>query len=98
MEKAPATGLLSKRAGAVPLVTAGATALAVIATGTAYAQTSGFGTLKFGDSTRDGTVISSDQYLAPYGDRLVIDNGKIMSSTVSPDGTHLAASVTDAGV
>jgi YVTN family beta-propeller protein len=98
VEKAPATGLLSKRAGAVPLVTAGATALAVIATGTAYAQTSGFGTLKFGDSTRDGTVISSDQYLAPYGDRLVIDNGKIMSSTVSPDGTHLAASVTDAGV
>ena len=34
---------------------------------------------------------------APYGNRLVINNGKIMSSSVSPDGTHLAASVTDGG-
>jgi YVTN family beta-propeller protein len=84
--------------GRVPLVTAGITALAIAATGTAYAQTDGFGTLRFGQSTSDGTVISSGQFLAPYGDRLVINNGKIMSSTVSPDGTHMAASVTDGGV
>ena len=32
------------------------------------------------------------------GERLVINNGKIMSSSVSPDGTHLAASVTDGGM
>ncbi|NUP42408.1 MAG: phosphoesterase [Streptomyces sp.] len=90
---------LSKHVGhRVTLVTAGVTALAVAATGTAFAQTSGFGTLQFGQSTDDGTVISSDQYLAPYGDRLVINSGKIMSSTVSPDGGHLAASITDGGM
>ncbi|MFI0901515.1 alkaline phosphatase family protein [Streptomyces sp. NPDC020983] len=92
-------GFLSKHVGQrVPLVTAGVTALAVAATGTAFATTSGFGTQQVGQDTKDGTVVSSDQYLAPYGDRLVINNGKIMSSTVSPDGTHLAASVTDGGV
>ncbi|WP_031524198.1 alkaline phosphatase family protein [Streptomyces sp. NRRL F-5123] len=96
--RAERAGFLSKRVGhRVPLVTAGVTALAVAATGTAFATTNGFGTQQVGQDTKDGTVISSDQYLAPYGDRLVINNGKIMSSTVSPDGTHMAASVTDGG-
>ncbi|WP_329365197.1 phosphoesterase [Streptomyces sp. NBC_00669] len=77
------------------LVTAGLTTLALGATGTAFAQTHQFGTEQVGQTTDKGQVISSDQYLAPYGDRLVINDGKIMSSSVSPDGTHLAASVTD---
>ncbi|WP_255949994.1 bifunctional YncE family protein/alkaline phosphatase family protein [Streptomyces odontomachi] len=81
----------------VPLVTAGITAGAVIAAGTAFAQTDQFRHDQVGQVTRDGQVISSDQYIDPYGDRLVVDNGKIMSSAVSPDGTHLAASVTDGG-
>ncbi|WP_393074926.1 alkaline phosphatase family protein [Streptomyces sp. LN704] len=90
-------GLLGRRVGRIPLVTAGITALAVAAAGTALAQTRQFGTEQVGQTTHDGQVISSDQYIAPYGDRLVIGNGKIMSSSVSPDGTHLAASVTDGG-
>ncbi|MFJ4184003.1 alkaline phosphatase family protein [Kitasatospora sp. NPDC089509] len=76
------------------LATACITAVAV-ATGTAFASTQQFGTQQVGQVTADGQVISSDQYLAPYGDRLVIDNGKIMGSRVSPDGSHLAASVAD---
>ncbi|MFJ5268534.1 bifunctional YncE family protein/alkaline phosphatase family protein [Streptomyces sp. NPDC088358] len=90
-------GLLGRRIGRIPLVTAGITVLAVAAAGTALAQTRQFGTEQVGQTTRHGQVISSDQYIAPYGDRLVIGNGKIMSSSVSPDGTHLAASVTDGG-
>ncbi|MFF2995171.1 alkaline phosphatase family protein [Streptomyces sp. NPDC057950] len=90
-------GLLGRRVGRIPLVTAGITALAVAAAGTALAQTRQFGTEQVGQTTHDGQVVSSDQYIAPYGDRLVIGNGKIMSSSVSPDGTHLAASVTDGG-
>ncbi|MER6442249.1 alkaline phosphatase family protein [Streptomyces sp. NPDC001185] len=90
-------GLLGRRVGRIPLVTVGITALAVAAAGTALAQTRQFGTEQVGQTTQDGQVISSDQYIAPYGDRLVIGNGKIMSSSVSPDGTHLAASVTDGG-
>ncbi|MEV4340205.1 alkaline phosphatase family protein [Streptomyces sp. NPDC049590] len=68
---------------------------AALATGTALADTRPFGTDQVGQVTAKGQVVSADQYLAPYGSRLVIDDGKIMSSTVSPDGRHLAASVAD---
>ncbi|MFI2644343.1 alkaline phosphatase family protein [Streptomyces sp. NPDC018610] len=68
---------------------------AALATGTAVAETRQFGTDQVGEVTDRGQVVSADQYIAPYGDRLVIDDGKIMSSTVSPDGGHLAASVAD---
>lgn len=68
---------------------------AALATGTAVAETRQFGTDQVGQVTDRGRVVSADQYIAPYGDRLVIDDGKIMSSTVSPDGSRLAASVTD---
>ncbi|MFE6054227.1 alkaline phosphatase family protein [Kitasatospora sp. NPDC056446] len=76
------------------LATACVTAVAV-ATGTAFAATHQFGTDRVGEVTADGQVISSDQYIAPYGSRLVIDDGKLMGSAVSPDGGHLAASVAD---
>ncbi|MEU3839521.1 bifunctional YncE family protein/alkaline phosphatase family protein [Streptomyces sp. NPDC028635] len=93
-----APGLLARRLGRrIPLVTAGTTALAVVAAGVAYAQTHQFGTDQVGQQTDQGQVISSDQYIAPYGDRLVINDGKIMSSALSPDGSHLAAAVTDGG-
>ncbi|MDF9817040.1 bifunctional YncE family protein/alkaline phosphatase family protein [Streptomyces sp. SPB162] len=91
-------GFLGRRMNRrIPLVTVGVTAVAVAAAGTAFAQTHQFGTDQVGQTTDRGQVISSDQYIAPYGDRLVVNNGKIMSSSVSPDGTHLAASVTDGG-
>ncbi|WP_406406164.1 alkaline phosphatase family protein [Streptomyces sp. NBC_01643] len=93
------SGFLAGRIGRrIPLTTAGITALAVVAAGTAFAQTHQFGTDQVGQITDQGQVISSDQYIAPFGDRLVVNNGKIMSSSVSPDGTHLAASVTDGGM
>ncbi|WP_328748081.1 phosphoesterase [Streptomyces sp. NBC_00285] len=76
------------------LVTAGI-AVALGVTGTAVASTYQFGTQQVAQDTARGEVISSDQYLKPYGSRTVINDGKIMSSTVSPDGTHLAAAVTD---
>ncbi|MFJ8787275.1 bifunctional YncE family protein/alkaline phosphatase family protein [Streptomyces sp. NPDC102476] len=76
------------------LVTAGI-AVALGVTGTAVASTYQFGTQQVAQNTAKGQVISSDQYLKPYGSRTVINDGKIMSSTVSPDGTHLAAAVAD---
>lgn len=90
-------GLPGRRPGRRTLVAAGVTALALAAAGTAFAQTHQFGFDQVGQVTDHGQVVSDDQYIAPYGDRLVVDNGKIMSSSVSPDGTHLAASVTDGG-
>ncbi|HET6739488.1 MAG TPA: phosphoesterase, partial [Kribbella sp.] len=80
------------------MVTAGTTALAVALAGTAVASTTGFGHDQVGQVTDKGQVISSDQYIKPIGDRLVLQKGKIMSSVVSPDGSHLAASVADGGM
>ncbi|MFF7897856.1 alkaline phosphatase family protein [Streptomyces sp. NPDC007920] len=79
-------------------VTACIATAALVVSGTAFAETHQFGTRQVGQMTDQGLVVSGDQFIAPYGDRLVIDNGKIMSSSVSPDGTHLAASVTDGGM
>ncbi|MFF2508991.1 alkaline phosphatase family protein [Streptomyces sp. NPDC058067] len=93
------SGLPGRRTGRrIPLAVAGVTVLGLAAAGTAFAQTQQFGSDQVGQVTDRGQVISSNQYIAPYGDRLVLQKGKIMSSSVSPDGTHLAASVTDGGM
>ena len=93
--KPPLPGRLTR--SKLRLAAASATALVLVATGTglAYASTHGFGTDQVGTTTDKGLVVSDDQYVTPYGDRLVLNNGKIMASTVSPDGTHLAATLAD---
>jgi YVTN family beta-propeller protein len=93
------TGFFDRRNGSrIRVVAAGTAALAVAGAGVSYADTEIFGTAQVGQTTGKGLVVSSDQYLKPIGERLVINPGKIMSSTVSPDGTHVAASVTDGGM
>ncbi|MDZ5441568.1 alkaline phosphatase family protein [Micromonospora sp. 4G57] len=94
------SSLLGRRIGRrIPLVTAGTTAVVVAAgSGIGFAQTHQFGTDQVGQTTDQGLVVSDDQYINPIGERLVINNGKIMSSSVSPDGTHIAASVADGGM
>lgn len=92
-------GLLGHHAGhRLRIAAASSATLALIATGIASASTDQFGTDQVGEVTDNGQVISSDQYLKPIGDRLVVDNGKIMASSVSPDGSHLAALTTDGGI
>ncbi|MEU9390439.1 bifunctional YncE family protein/alkaline phosphatase family protein [Streptomyces sp. NPDC048324] len=87
--------LFGRRVGRrAALVTAGI-AVALGVTGTAVASTWQFGSRQVAEDTPEGQVVSSDQFLKPYGSRTVINDGKIMSSTVSPDGGHLAASVAD---
>ncbi|MEV5754230.1 alkaline phosphatase family protein [Actinoallomurus sp. NPDC052308] len=82
----------------IRVVAAGTAALAIAGGGVSYASTRIFGTDQVGQTTKKGLVVSSDQYIDPIGERLVINNGKIMSSSVSPDGTHVAAAVTDGGM
>ncbi|MER6105883.1 bifunctional YncE family protein/alkaline phosphatase family protein [Streptomyces sp. NPDC001832] len=95
-----ASGLLGQRTGSRrTLMTAAATAVVLaVSGGIGFAATHQFGTDQVGQTTELGQLVSSDQYIDPIGERLVIDNGKIMSSSVSPDGTHVAASVTDGGM
>src|SRR5438552_1988446 len=87
-------------ASRIRMVIAGTAALAVIGggSGIAYASTRGFGFDQVGHPTDQGLVVSADQIVNPIGDRLVINNGKIMTATVSPDGSHLAALTADGGI
>ncbi|MGJ5749051.1 YVTN family beta-propeller protein [Streptomyces puniciscabiei] len=87
--------LLGRRVGRRAALLTACITTAALATGTAVASTRQFGTDQVGQVTDKGQVVSSDQYISPYGSRLVINDGKIMSSTVSPDGGHLAAAVAD---
>ena len=93
--------LLGKRSRhRIRLATAGTTTLAVFAVGSGmgFASTRQFGTEQVGQTTGKGLVVSDDQYVNPIGDRLVVDNGEIMASTVSPDGGHVAALTTGGGI
>ncbi|HEX9336832.1 MAG TPA: phosphoesterase, partial [Pseudonocardiaceae bacterium] len=94
------SGLLGQLSGRRGVVQAGVASIVLVFTGASVgsASTQQFGTQEVGQITDKGEVISSDQYLNPIGDGLVINNGKIMASSVSPDGTHLAALVADGGV
>ncbi|SEG83547.1 40-residue YVTN family beta-propeller repeat-containing protein [Actinacidiphila yanglinensis] len=87
--------LLGRRVGRRTALVSACITVVLGVTGTAVASTQQFGTQQVGQSTDHGQVISSDQYIDPYGSHTVINDGKIMSSSVSPDGTHLAAAVTD---
>jgi YVTN family beta-propeller protein len=82
------------------LVIAGAAVLAAVGTGSGivYGSTTGLGTQQAGHTYGGREVLSDDQAIKPIGDRLVINNGKIMTSAVSPDGTHLAALTADGGI
>jgi YVTN family beta-propeller protein len=87
--------LLGRRVGRRTTLVTACIAVALGVTGTAVASTVQFGTQQVGQVTPRGQVVAADQYINPYGDRTVINDGKIMSSTVSPDGSTLAASVAD---
>ena len=78
-----------------PIVAVAAVAAVASGAGIALAQTNQFGFAQVGQSTDQGQVLSSDQVINPIGQHLVINDGKIMSSAVSPNRTHLAAAVTD---
>jgi YVTN family beta-propeller protein len=77
------------------LVTGGALALVLLGTGIAAGSTGFLGTDQVGTTVNQGLVVSDNQIISPYGTRLVLNNGKIMGSTVSPDGTHMAVTLAD---
>ncbi len=79
-------------------VAIGTTVTLVAGAGMGYANTAQFRHNQVGSEYRDGLQVSSDQILKPVGDRLLTKYGKIIGSTVSPDGRYLAASSTDKSV
>ena len=51
----------------------------------------GFGTSQVGTSNADGILLPTNQRIKPVGTRVLIDNGRLLSSAISPNGTYLAA-------
>ncbi|GAB3587273.1 bifunctional YncE family protein/alkaline phosphatase family protein [Calidifontibacter terrae] len=70
-------------------------ALTVAGSGIAYASSDVFGTNQVGSDYAGGLQVSDNQLIKPIGDRLKTDNGKIMGSSVSPNGRFVAASSAD---
>ncbi|GAA1884654.1 bifunctional YncE family protein/alkaline phosphatase family protein [Streptantibioticus ferralitis] len=66
--------------------------LGVTAGATAVGACGGFGTDKVdGEQTAKGILLPSNQRVTPLGTRHLVDNGRLLSSTLSPDGRKLAA-------
>ena len=51
----------------------------------------GFGGSTVGSDNGAGTLLPSNQRVRPIGTRSLVNNGRLLSSTLSPDGTKLAA-------
>ncbi|MGW1194715.1 bifunctional YncE family protein/alkaline phosphatase family protein [Streptomyces sp. NPDC002536] len=68
-----------------------ATAFATTAAATAVGISGGFGKDKAGTETAKGMLLPSNQRITPFGVRHRIDDGRLLSSTVSPDGARIAA-------
>jgi YVTN family beta-propeller protein len=91
-------GVLSRASHRVRFVAIGATTVMLAGAGVTYASTRLFGDNQVGTQYANGIQVSDDQVIKPIGDRLLTQLGKIMGSTVSPNGRFLAATSTDKSV
>jgi YVTN family beta-propeller protein len=80
------------------IVAVGGMAVILAGAGVTYASTVGFGHNHVGTEYANGIQVSDDQIIKPLGDRLLTQFGKLMGSTVSPDGRFLAATSADKSV
>ena len=51
----------------------------------------GFGRARVGTDNGQGILLADNQRLSPLGERSLVTNGRLLSSTISPDGKTLAA-------
>jgi YVTN family beta-propeller protein len=91
-------GLFGRRTGPRIRIVAAGTAAFIVSGGIAFASTDPFGTQKVGETSGRGTMLPSDQAMKSIGDRLLVDNGKLLASTISPNGRFLAALTTDRSI
>ncbi|MCU4185288.1 bifunctional YncE family protein/alkaline phosphatase family protein [Acidiferrimicrobium sp. IK] len=76
---------VSASTAAVALIAGGGTAAAAAITG------GGFGDSQVGTSNANGILLATQQRIKPAGTRVLDTAGRILSSTISPDGRYLAA-------
>ncbi len=73
------------------LLIGGSAAAALSATGT-------FGRTTVGTSDARGVLLPSNQWVKPLGERTLVTNGRLLSSSLSPDGKQVAALSYEHGV
>ena len=79
-------------------VAAAGCALTLLGGGIATASTFALGAQEVGNQYNDGLQFSTGQMIQPIGDRVMTPFGKLMGSTVSPDGRHLVGTSADRSV
>ncbi len=91
-------GTIPFRASKTPRRARRALILAVVAcvafVGAAAAAVGGFNpfsTQQVGQTYANGVLLPSNQWVSPLGSRILVSQGRLVSSTISPDGHYLAA-------
>jgi YVTN family beta-propeller protein len=76
---------------AVVLVTALFVAVVAVASAAAIGDLGPFGSDQVGQQVDGRILLPSNQWISPIGSRIEVNDGRLVSSTLSPDGTKLAA-------
>jgi hypothetical protein len=66
----------------------------LLAVGVASAAVTGFnpfGNNEVGQQTQGAILLPTNQWISPIGSRIEVNNARLVSSTLSPDGSKLAA-------
>jgi YVTN family beta-propeller protein len=69
----------------------GGVATAAVAAGGAFHQANPFGDELVGNKYHNGILLPTNQWINPIGTRLLVNNGRVLSSAISPNGEFLAA-------
>lgn len=69
----------------------GGVATAAVAAGGAFHQANPFGDEQVGNTYTNGILLPTNQWIKPIGTRLLVNNGRVLSSAISPNGEFLAA-------
>jgi YVTN family beta-propeller protein len=81
-----------RRRGRIAVAAAVASCVAVV--GVASAAIAGFntfGTQQVGQTYANGVLLPTNQWISPLGTRILDNSARLVSSTLSPDGTYMAA-------
>ena len=62
-----------------------------LATAAAAGLSGGFGDGQVGQTYANGILLPTNQWVKPIGTRLLVNNGRLPASSISPDGRYLAA-------
>jgi len=73
------------------LIATAAACVAVAGVASAAVGFGPFGTAQVGQTVNGAILLPTNQWISPIGNRLQVNNARLVSSTLSPDGNYMAA-------